>query len=99
MAIKIEANKVYKCQTPAIGSGVIHVIGGTIQLFGSNVTENDENGKLIVPKFAELVSTEDELSEGIHPLTGLCEWFGFTGDATAVWVKMGVDSRIVPGEE
>lgn len=101
MAVKVETNKVYKCQTPAIGSGIIHVIGGSIQILGSNVTENDpDTGKLIVPAFSELVLTGDDvLEEGIHPLTGLPEWFGFTGDAEAIWVKMGVDSRIVPGEQ
>lgn len=100
MAIKVEPNKVYHCQSPALGSGMIQVIGGTVTLMGSNVTEYDpETKKLITPAFSDLVSTDDDpLSDGIHPLVGLCEWFGFSGDAEAIWVKMGVDPRIEPGE-
>ena len=95
MATKVETGKVYKCQSPAIGGGVIQVIGGTVKLMGSNVTEYDPNTKkLIVPEFSDLMETGDEISEGIHPLTGLCEWFGFDGSADAIWVKMGVDPRI-----
>lgn len=97
MANKIELEKTYHCQSPAIGSGIIHVIGGSVQLVGSNVTEYDENTKkLKVPAFSELVETGDELKEGIHPLAGLPEWIGFKGSATAVWVKMGIDARIEP---
>lgn len=96
MATKVELNKTYHCQSPAIGSGVIQVIGGSVTLKGSNVTEYDENGKLIVPAFSELMDTGDELDEGIHTLAGLCEWIGFDGDATEIWVKMGIDSRITP---
>ena len=95
MATKVETNKVYKCQSPAIGGGVIQVIGGSVTLKGSNVTEYDETTKkLIVPKFSELIDTGDTIEEGIHPLTGLPEWFGFEGSAEAIWVKMGVDPRI-----
>lgn len=100
MAVKVETGKVYKCQSPAIGGCVIQVIGGSVSLMGSNVTEYDENTKkLIVPQFSELISTGDTIEEGIHPLTGLCEWFGFDGDAEAIWIKMGVDPRIKPADE
>jgi len=96
MATKVELNKTYHCQSPAIGSGVIQVIGGSVTLKGSNITEYDTKGKLIVPAFSELVATGDTLEEGIHTLTGLCEWIGFDGSATEVWIKMGVDQRIEP---
>lgn len=99
MAFRIEPNKVYHAQSPAIGSGIIQVIGGTVQLVGSNVTEYEpETNKLKVPEFSTLIPTGDEdLTEGFHPLAGLPEWFGFKGSATAVWVKMCVDPRIEPG--
>lgn len=100
MATRVDVNKVYHCQSPSIGTCVIQVVNGTVKLVGSNVTEyNPTTGKLIVPAFADLIETGDELSEGIHPLTGLCEWIGFDGSADAIWVKMGVDARIEPGEE
>jgi hypothetical protein len=38
------------------------------------------------------------LSEGIHTLATLPEWFGVEGSGEA-WVKMGVDVRVQPGEE
>ena len=38
----------------------------------------------------------DILEEGIHPLVGLPEWIIFEGSAKAVWVKMGIDTRIEP---
>lgn len=98
MATKIELEKTYHCQSPAIGSGVIQVIGGTVTLKGSNVTEYDDNGKLKVPAFDDLMDTGDELDEGIHTLAGLCEWIGFEGDAEEVWVKMGIDTRITPAD-
>jgi hypothetical protein len=99
MAIKIDPNKVYHAQSPAIGSGLIQVIGGSVKIVGSNVTEYEEDTKkLIVPEFSSLIETGDELSEGFHPLAGLPEWFGIKGSATAVWVKMCVDPRIEPGE-
>lgn len=98
MATKVELNKTYHCQSPAIGSGVIQVIGGTVTLKGSNVTEYDANGKLKVPAFNDLMDTGDELEEGIHTLAGLCEWIGFDGDADEIWVKMGIDARITPAD-
>lgn len=94
MATKVQTGKVYHCQSPAIGSGIIQVIGGSVTLKGSNVTEYDENKKLIVPAFTDLMDTGDELDEGIHTLAGLCEWIGFEGSADEIWVKMGIDSRI-----
>ena len=98
MAVKIEANKVYHASSPMIGAGLIQVVGGSVTLKGSNVTEFDpETKKLIVPAFSDLIETGDTLSEGFHPLTGLPEWFGFEGGGE-VWVKMGVDQRIAPGE-
>ena len=99
MAYKVETNKVYHAQNPNIGSGIIQVIGGTVKLVGSNVTEYEpQTNKLKVPAFSTLIETGDELAEGFHPLAGLPEWFGFKGSATAVWVKMCVDPRIEPGE-
>lgn len=99
MATKAEVNKVYHCQSPSIGSCVIQVIGGSVKIKGSNVTEYDPiTKKLIIPSFSDLVETGDELSEGIHPLTGLCEWFGFDGNAEAIWIKMGIDPRFNPGD-
>ena len=97
MAIKVELNKIYHCQSPAIGSGIIQVIGGTVSLKGSCKTEYDEETKkLLVPSAADFVATGDELKEGIHSLVGLPEWICFTGSATEIWVKMGIDSRIEP---
>lgn len=99
MAIKIESNKVYKCMSPNIAAASIHVVGGELSIKGSNITEVDpKTKKLIVPKFAELVDTGDTLSEGIHTLATLPEWFGVAGSGEA-WVKMGVDVRVQPGEE
>ena len=99
MATKIEPNKIYHAQSPEIGAGIIQVIGGTVKLVGSNVTEYEQQtNKLKVPAFSTLIETGDELSEGFHPLAGLPEWFGFKGSAEAVWVKMCVDPRIEPGE-
>lgn len=95
MATKIELQQVYHCQSPAIGSGMIHVIGGSVQMQGSNVTEYDEEtGKLKIP--TRMFPTGDTLEEGIHPLVGLPEWICFEGDADAVWIKMGIDTRIEP---
>ena len=98
MAVKIEANKVYHAQTPNIGSGLIQVVGGSVTLKGSNVTEYDPvTKKLIVPAFSDLVDTGDSLSTGFHSMATLPEWFGFTGSGD-VWVKMCVDPRIEPGD-
>lgn len=95
MAYKIELDKVYHAQTPMIGAGLFQVIGGSVQLVGSNVTEYDEETKkLKVPEFSDLVSTGDEaLTDGFHSMTALPEWFGFTGSGE-VWAKMCVDPRI-----
>jgi len=95
MAYKIEANKVYHASQPALGAGLFQVIGSSVQLMGSNVTEYDEEtNKLKIPAFNELVETgDDELEEGFHAMTTLPEWFGFTGDGE-VWAKMCVDPRI-----
>lgn len=94
MAYKIEANKVYHAQTPAIGAGLFQVIGGSVTLMGSNVTEYDEDtGKLKVPAFSDLVATGDSLSSGFHSMATLPEWFGFSGSGE-VWAKMCVDPRI-----
>lgn len=93
MAAKIETNKVYKCQNPTIAVCSVQVIGGTVNVMGSNVTETAENGKLIKPNWEDLVSTGDTLEEGIHLLSSLPEWFGFEGNASAIWIKMGVDPR------
>lgn len=98
MAFQCLPNKVYHCQSPQIGSGMIQVVDGTVKLVGSNVTEYEpQTNKLIVPAFNDLIETGDELSEGFHQLAGLPEWFGFTGSGT-VWVKMCVDPRIEPGD-
>ncbi len=100
MATKIEVNKVYKCSSPTIAAASVHVIGGPVSLVGSNVTNltDDGSAKLISPAFSDLVATgDDELSDGIHLLSGTPEWFGFTGSESAeIWVKMGVDIRIAP---
>ena len=94
MAYKIETDKVYRAQTPSIGVGLFQVIGGSVNLMGSNVTEYDEEtGKLKVPEFSDLVATGDSLSAGFHSMTTLPEWFGFTGSGE-VWAKMCVDPRI-----
>ena len=101
MAIKVECNKVYKCQSPVFSAASIHVVSGSVTIKGSNVTEREEQtGKLIVPKLSDLVDTgDDTLSAGtISFINGLPEWFAFVGSGE-IWVKMGVDSRIEPGEE
>ena len=97
MAIKVETNKIYHCQNPAIGSGVIQVIGGSVSLKGSCKTEYDAETKALkVPALSDFASTGDTLSAGIHPLVGLPEWVIFSGNATEIWVKLGIDSRIEP---
>ena len=101
MAYKCIPNVVYHCQNPNFGSATFQVIGGSVKIKGSNVTEYDEDThKLIVPAFSELVDTgDDELAaDAIHPVTGLPEWFGFEGDAEAIWTKMSVDPRIEPND-
>ena len=61
MAIKVEPNKVYHCQSPSIGSGMIQVIGGSVDLKGSNITEYDsETGKLKVPDYSSLIETYNQ---------------------------------------
>jgi hypothetical protein len=95
MAIKVETNTVYKCQSPSIAVCSVQVIGGSVNVKGSNVTETAEDGKLITPEWSELVSTGDTLNEGIHLLSSLPEWFGFEGNASAIWIKMGVDPRFI----
>lgn len=95
MATKIETNKVYKCISTMIGSASIHVVNGSVNVKGSNITELDENYKLITPDMDNLVSTGDTLEEGIHILTGLPEWIAFEGDADEIWVKSGVDVRFI----
>ena len=95
MATKIETNKVYKCISTMIGSASIHVVNGSVNVKGSNITELDENYKLITPDMDDLVSTGDTLEEGIHVLTGLPEWIAFEGDADEIWVKSGVDVRFI----
>lgn len=102
MAYKCLPNVVYHCQNPQMGSCTIHVVGGSVKIKGSNITEYDPiTKKLIIPTFSELVDTgDDEIAENaIHPVTGLPEWFGFEGDAEAIWTKMAVDPRIKPVEE
>jgi hypothetical protein len=94
MAYKIESGKVYHAQNPNIGAGLFQVIGGSITLKGSNVTEYEEQtNKLKVPEFGDLVDTGDSLDEGFHSMATLPEWFGFEGSAE-VWAKMCVDPRI-----
>ena len=95
MAIKIETNKVYKCISSMIGSASIHVVNGSVNVKGSNITELDTDYKLITPDIDDLVSTGDTLEEGIHVLTGLPEWIAFEGDADEIWVKSGVDVRFI----
>lgn len=100
MAYKCLPNVVYHAQNPNFGSATLQVVGGSVKIKGSNVTEYDETTKkLIIPSFSDLVDTgDDELSEGIHPVTGLPEFFGFEGDAEAIWTKMAVDPRIKPND-
>ena len=95
MAIKINVNKVYKCISTMVGSASIHVVNGSVNVKGSNITEIDKNGNLITPEIEDLVSTNDTLEEGIHVLTGLPEWIAFEGDADEIWVKSGVDVRFI----
>ena len=96
MAVKIEANKVYRSQNPMIGAGVIQVIGGSVTWKGSNVTEIDpDTKKIIVPSFSDLIATGDTLGEGFHAMTSLPEWFGVEGSGE-VWAKMCVDGRFEP---
>lgn len=98
MAIKAELDTVYKCQSPQVAAASIQVIGGSVTIKGSNVTEYDpDTKKLIIPTIGDLVDTEDTLGAGIHLVAGLPEWFAFTGSGD-VWVKMGVDPRIATGE-
>ena len=98
MAVKIEANKVYRSLNPMIGAGVIQVIGGSVSIKGSNVTEIDPaTKKIIVPSFNDLAATGDTLGEGFHAMTSLPEWFGVEGDAE-VWAKMCVDGRFEPAQ-
>lgn len=98
MAIKIETGKVYKCLSSTMGAASIHVVSGSVTLKGSNVTQNDPTTKkLITPKFSELLSTGDTLTTGIHLISGLPEWIGFEGTGE-IWIKMGIDMRIEPGE-
>lgn len=100
MAIKIECNKVYKCQSPLISTASVHVVSGSATIKGSNVTETDPTtGKLIIPKLADLVDMgDDSVTAGtISFITGLPEWFAFVGDGE-IWIKMGVDPRIEPGD-
>ena len=101
MAYNCLPNVVYHAQNPNFGSATLQVVGGSVKIKGSNVTEYDpDTKKLIIPSFSELVDTGDtELSEGIHPVTGLPEFFGFEGNAEAIWTKMAVDPRIVPNKE
>lgn len=94
MAYKIETGKVYHASSPMIGAGLLQVVGGSVTLKGSNVTEYDpDTKKLIVPEFSNLVNTGDSLSEGFHPMATLPEWFGFEGSGE-VWAKMCIDPRI-----
>lgn len=100
MAIKIECNKVYKCQSPVFSTASIHVVSGSATIKGSNVTETDpDTGKLIVPALNDLIDVgDDPVEEGtISFINSLPEWFAFVGDAE-IWIKMGVDQRIEPGE-
>lgn len=99
MAIKIEANKVYKCISTMVGSASIHVVNGSVNVKGSNVTELDKDYNLITPEIEDLISTGDTLEEGIHILTGLPEWIAFEGDADEIWVKAGVDVRFIEDYE
>ena len=101
MAFKVECNKVYECQSPVFSAASIHVVSGSVKVYGSNVTEREENtGRLIIPDLSELVDTgDDPLAAGtISFVNSLPEWFAFIGDGE-VWVKMGVDPRIEAGDK
>jgi len=72
-------------------------------------TEEDENYKkiqaneikngMLVPRLNELLDTGDNLKEGIHIVAGLPEWFAFIGNANEIWIKAGINDRIVSGDE
>ena len=89
MAIQLKPNTVYKCAATPVASAVIHVVSGSINLLGSNVTKHDRVTKVLIrPKLDDLVPTGDEmLSEGIHLIAGLPEWIAFKEDAE-VWARM-----------
>lgn len=53
---------------------------------------------MVIPKISDLLDTGDNLKEGIHIVAGLPEWFAFVGNATEIWVKAGINTRIVPGD-
>lgn len=94
MATKIELNKIYKCQSPTVAAASIQVLNGSVTIKGCNVTENDPiTKKLIIPDESNFVET-DTLDSGLHLIAGLPEWFIFSGSGD-VWIKMGVDPRIV----
>lgn len=98
MAVQIEANKVYKCQSAPIGSASIHLISGSFTLKGSNVTQYGVNRELVTPAFADLIETGDVLdTPKVYLFTALPEWIGFEGTGEA-WIKMGIDSRYTPGD-
>lgn len=72
-------------------------------------TEEDDNYKkiqpteikngMLVPRMNELLETGDDLKEGIHVVAGLPEWFAFIGNASEIWVKAGINDKIVAGDE
>lgn len=99
MAIKVDTNKVYKCISATIGSASIQVINGSVKLRCSNVTKNDENDNLIVPKMSDLVVTDDNLDDGINLLAGLPEWIAFEGTADEIWIKAAIDVRFIDYSE
>lgn len=103
MAIKVQPNKVYHCVNPTITTASIHVVSGSYTIKGSNVTELDPvTRKIIVPKKAELVATDDDaINAGkIYLLSNVPEWIMFEGtDGGEIWVKCGVDARFEPSEE
>ena len=98
MATKIQANKIYHCQTPTIAAGSFQIIGGEATIHGSNVTEytTDNRHQLIIPTADKFVETGDVMEAGIHLIAGLPEFFYLSGEFSECWVKMGVDSRIDP---
>lgn len=63
------------------------------------IQANEIKNGMLVPRMDELLDTGDDLKEGIHVVAGLPEWFAFIGSADEIWVKAGINDKIVAGDE
>ena len=105
MGFKLLPGKVYATNPTHTGITIFQIVGGDVQLFGTNITKySNKNGdkRILVPEFEDLIVIWDDVMQmdTVNPMSCLTTWIGYKAvdplDPVEVWVNAGINERITP---